>query len=318
MSELSERKTSFELRLLSRPSDQSTILFRQIVAGACAGAVTKTIIAPLERVKILQQIQGMSKTNPFKYRGILGSLRTVVSEEGVLAMFKGNGANVLRVIPNYALKFACTDMFKDIVRRSDQSNKDLSFYQVMASGTLAGLVQVSLTYPLEVMRTRLSLSDSLNLSGGVRYRGISDCMIQIYKSEGITAFYKGIGPTFISGAPYVGLQMTFFDLFKKLLPQNSDGSSSTLWKLASGALAGVVAQTITYPGDTLRRRMQTNGVSGQPRVYRNSWDCCVQIVNKEGMVGLFRGYNANLARGLPGAAIQFVAYDLFKIMFNVD
>jgi len=121
--------------------------------------------------------------------------------------------------------------------------------------------------------------------------------------------YKGLVPTIISGAPYTGLQMTSYEIFKRNSP---DGGHGVLWSLLNGSLSGLVAQTVTYPGDTIRRRMQNNGAGGAERVYRNTWDCTVQTWRKEGVRGFFRGAWTNTVRAVPGAAIQFASYELIK------
>lgn len=108
--------------------------------------------------------------------------------------------------------------------------------------------------------------------------------------------------------------MTFFELLKRYVPQDEWYTPAA--KLVAGAAAGIGAQTLTYPGDTIRRRMQTNGIKGEAKVYRNSWDCMMQIIRKEGAGTLFSGLKANLVRALPGAAIQFYAYDSFKAMLG--
>lgn len=189
------------------------------MAGGGSGAITKTAIAPLERVKIIFQIQGMHGEVKPKYSGIFNTLKTVIKEDGFLALYKGNGANVVRIIPTYAIKFSSNDQIRAMVLRPGQSVKDLSFQQMMACGTAAGLLQICCTYPLETVRTRLSLAESM--SNGVRYKGIMDCFTHTIRTEGVPALYKGIGPTFLSGSPYVGLQMTFFELFKRWLPKGS-------------------------------------------------------------------------------------------------
>ena len=79
-----------------------------------------------------------------------------------------------------------------------------------------------------------------------------------------------------------------------------------------GAISGLGAQTVTYPGDTVRRRMITNGINGEAKLYVNSWDCSRKIIQNEGTVGLFRGLSTNAIRCIPGAAIQFAAYDGLK------
>ncbi len=293
---------------------QTWIRMKQLIAGGGSGAITKTAVAPLERVKILLQVQGMSvKTSgkriaaaDLKYHGVVGTMKTVTKEEGLLSLYKGNGANVLRVVPVYALKFTFNDTFKDMVRTPGQ---DLNFGQLIMAGTGAGLFQTCVTYPLDTVRTRLTLGSGL----GSQYTGIMDVLRQTLAKEGVRGLYKGIGPTFLSGSPYVGLQMTFYEIFKRKMDNNASTKNTfrtQVEKLLAGAAAGVIAQTITYPGDTVRRRMQLNGMGGKPPEYRHSWDCCMKLVRAEGIAGLFNGLGANLIRALPGAAIQFWAYDL--------
>jgi len=275
-----------------------------------AGATTKTCVAPLERIKILFQLQAMVTTdgkNP-KYRNIGHAVRTIYAQEGVLSFWKGNGTNVLRVVPVYALKFGFNDKFKSMVRKPGQVQLGIS--QLILSGTSAGLFQACITYPLETVRTRLTLGPSM----GAKYNGIVDCFTTTVKTEGVRGLYKGIGPTILSGAPYVGLQMTFFELLGRVSKRTfgEEQSKSVLSKLCTGALAGISAQTITYPGDTIRRRMQTNGMKGAQRIYSSSWDCAAKIVQNEGVGGFFKGLRVNVIRAIPGAGIQFLAYDSFK------
>jgi hypothetical protein len=273
--------------------------FYQIFCGAASGMITKSSVAPLERLKILYQVQNMSGRVQKKYKGMVSSFKTIYAEEGWIGFYKGNGANVVRVVPVYALKFAFNDWFKEIVCRPGQDIKKLDVMQLMISGTFAGLFQQTITFPLEFIRTRLSISTALDADA--KYKGIIHCAQVTMKKEGISAFYKGFTPTLISGAPYVGLQMTFYDVFKR----NIHGVNEVLNSIIAGALAGLVAQTITFPGDTIRRRMITNGLNGKTREYKNTWDCCVKMMKREGIRSFFYGVNANIVRCIPGAAIQF-------------
>lgn len=75
-----------------------------LVAGGLAGMLTKTLTAPLERVKILLQLRSMSEITSSAPRSILGTMRSVMTNEGIISFWKGNGANCLRVVPVYALK----------------------------------------------------------------------------------------------------------------------------------------------------------------------------------------------------------------------
>lgn len=300
------------------PLSETQKQLRQLGCGAVAGVVTKSSVAPLERIKILFQIQGMrahteGTATQSKYgRSITGAARIIHQEGGLLAFYKGNGANCFRVVPVYALKFCFNDTFRDRLRRPDQHTvADLDLWQLALAGSAAGFLQNTITYPLEVVRTRLSLCEAF----GHHYTGIADCVRQTIAKEGIAGMYKGIVPTWASGTPYVGLQMTFFEMFRRLTPKREDNTSSTLCKLLQGSLAGLSAQTITFPGDTIRRRMQTNGINGEARLYSSTMDCCKKTFQHEGVVGFFRGWAPNAIRAIPGAAIQFACYETLKETF---
>eukprot|EP00501_MAST-03F_sp_TOSAG23-6_P000494 GSMAST32.ASY1.ANO1.508.1 assembled CDS len=287
-------------------------MMRFLMAGAGAGAITKTCVAPLERLKILFQVQAMQSGAP-KYQGIPHATRTIFKEEGVIGFWRGNGANVLRVIPVYALKFGFNDTFKGLVRKDKQTK--LNFVQLVTAGSMAGLFQTCITYPLELVRTRLTLGVGL----GLRYNGIVDCLMKTLRGEGITGLYKGLSPTILSGVPYVGLQMSFYELNTRFAREHFSLESGTMTKLICGASAGVAAQTLTYAGDTIRRRMQTDGACGKPRTYGGMFvlhDCFRQILKKEGAIGFYKGVHVNCIRAIPGAAIQFVAYDALKSLFG--
>jgi hypothetical protein len=295
-------------------------------------------------------MQGKDLVAP-KYTGILQATGVVLREEGLRAMWKGNGANVLRVVPVYGLKFAFNDSIKAAVAGPSKRRLDMS--DLLWVGTLAGLIQTALTYPLETVRTRLTLGPEQ----GVRYSGIVDCFRQIVRTEGMGGLcvwwrglpgrstratcstspppppclpppphsplppltptastppprsFKGFGPTMLSGAPYTGIQMTSYEMIKRVGPE---GGSGVAWQLVAGAASGLLAQTVTYPGDTVRRRMQNNGAGGAARVYRHSLHCASLMWKNEGAAGFFKGAWSNTLRAVPAAAFQFASYEFFK------
>mmetsp|Transcript_33133 Transcript_33133/g.55517 ORF Transcript_33133/g.55517 Transcript_33133/m.55517 type:complete len:342 (-) Transcript_33133:806-1831(-) len=291
---------------------------RQFLAGAGAGALTKTSVAPMERLKVIYQTAGMR--NCTKYDGIANALRIILKEEGVKGFYKGNGANCFRVIPVYAIKFSLNDRFKEIMvekRKAAGQSLTLGFWDKIAAGSLAGTLQILATYPLDLIRTRLQLAEI----AGKGYAGIMDCGTTTFRTEGTRGLYKGMMPSMLAGVPYVGLQMTFYDMLKTrwapYLPQKEDGSVAMSGMLVCGSVAGLTAQTLTFPTDTVRHRMQANGSGGQKNVYVNTADCFRKILVKEGVKGFFKGYGLNVVRSLPGAAVQFTSYDLFKTFLGL-
>jgi len=139
------------------------------------------------------------------------------------------------------------------------------------------------------------------------------CCSHIVKTEGFSGLYKGMAPSIISGSAYVGFQMSFYDLFKRLFINFSSLKSKISINLIAGSCAGIIAQTICYPVDTIRRRMQTDGLGGTKDVYKNTFDCFKKMISKEGFISLFRGYKANIIKTIPSAAIQFASFDAIKM-----
>ena len=298
--------------------------------GAIAGIVSKTATAPLERVKMLLQVQAMTSRQPVagsagaaavrRYSGIWGTLSTVAQTEGMAALWQGNRANCARIAPAYAVRFAVNDKVKTLVARPGQPFDTLGVQQLAISGTVAGILQCMATQPLETIRSRLSIGVSLG-DASAHYTGILDCGRKVVAKEGVAGLYKGFVVGLAAAGPYVGVQMTLYDLFKRLAPVSSaeKGSSScgtpmkdVAFRLVAGGAAGIAAQTLVFPFGTVRRRMQLNGAGDSKKLYSSVMDCIGKTMRYEGLVGFYQGCGTNLARAVPGVAIQFSTYDWFK------
>jgi solute carrier family 25 (mitochondrial phosphate transporter), member 23/24/25/41 len=251
-----------------------------------------------------------------RYSSPMQSLRLILAEEGLRGLYKGNGANALRVIPVYALKFSLNDAITDELR-ARAGGQELTFATKVASGCAAGFVQISATYPLDLVRTRLQLGET----SGAKFRGIWHCLHLTAQTEGVRGLYKGYLPSLLAGVPYVGLQMSFYSTLKKhlgpYLPSRADGQPTAVTMMICGATAGITSQTICYPLDTVRHRMQANGICGVPAVYSGTLDCLRQIWAKEGAGGFYKGVRLNTLRAVPGAAVQFTSYDMLKRLMGL-
>jgi solute carrier family 25 phosphate transporter 23/24/25/41 len=124
---------------------------RNLIAGAGSGLVTKTINAPLERIKILYQIQAIR--NPNKYGNFIHTVNTIVKEEGYLGLYKGNIVNSIRIMPAYALKFTFSEYYRTLLPHDTITGK-------MGVGVLTGVTQISLLHPLDLLRTRYSMAET--------------------------------------------------------------------------------------------------------------------------------------------------------------
>ncbi|KAJ5473657.1 Mitochondrial carrier protein [Penicillium sp. IBT 31633x] len=267
------------------------------MAGGVAGAVSRTIVSPLERLKILLQIQSVGRT---EYRlSIWKALVKMGREEGWRGFMRGNGTNCIRIIPYSAVQFGSYNFYKQFV---ESPEGEMTPMRRLVCGGAAGITSVTITYPLDIVRTRLSIqsasfADLGTRDPGQKLPGMFTTMAMIYKNEGGTkALYRGIAPTVAGVAPYVGLNFMTYESVRKHLTPEGDKNPNSFRKLLAGAISGAVAQTCTYPFDVLRRRFQINTMSGMGYQYTSIWDAVRVIVAEEGLRGLFKGIGPNLLK----------------------
>jgi len=169
--------------------------------GAISGILTKTIVVPLERVKLLYQVQGYYGT--MKYLSISQSIIKILKDDGIKGLYYGNYAKIIRILPAYSLKFMFNDIYKYLFIK-DQQKVNISFKHLFFTGMLSGLSQPTITYPLETIRTRMSLDKIMG-----RNNSISKCIKNTLKKNGIKGFYQGYIITFFSTPLYVGVINVF-------------------------------------------------------------------------------------------------------------
>ncbi|XP_071249709.1 solute carrier family 25 member 16-like [Salvelinus alpinus] len=295
---------------------------RSFVAGGVAGCCAKSTIAPLDRVKILLQ----AHSPHYKDLGVVATLRAVPKKEGYLGLYKGNGAMMVRIFPYGAIQFMAFDKYKKIL--SKQLGISGHIHRLMA-GSMAGMTAVICTYPLDVIRARLAYQ----VKGHHRYTGIGNAFQTIYLKEGgIPGFYKGLIPTLIGMAPYAGFSFFTFGTLKSLglahFPELLGRPSSdnpevmvlrTHVNLLCGGMAGAIAQTISYPLDVARRRMQLGVVLPDSDKCLTLTKTLKYVYSQYGMKkGLYRGLSLNYIRCVPSQAVAFTTYEFMKQTLHLN
>jgi len=283
-----------------------TPAWKSLTSGGIAGAVSRSATAPLERLKIVMQMQSLP-TSQAKYTGILDASIQIVKKEGVLAFWRGNATNVIRIAPYSAIGFFTFERLKSVFKKD---KPDSAWMRIVAGGMAGGCASTA-TYPLDLIRTRLTLQGQTTL---VKYNGILHALTSVAKTEGIIALYKGIGTTLAGIIPYNAINFTTYDTVKHLIDAN--GKLSSMQSLWCGAFSGSVAATATYPLDLLRRHMQMRAELGGSKVYSGLWDACLHIFQAHGIRGFFSGLVACYMKVIPSSAIGFMVYDFCRKMFD--
>ncbi|ORY16040.1 mitochondrial carrier protein-like protein [Clohesyomyces aquaticus] len=307
---------------LTPPDNSGLERFKEIVAqpvlasfiaGGVAGAVSRTVVSPLERLKILFQIQSVGRT---EYKmPVHKALAKMWREEGWRGFMAGNGTNCIRIVPYSAVQFGAYNFYKRFFEETPGAQ--LGPYKRLFCGGLAGITSVTFTYPLDIVRTRLSIQsasfEALKDRTSQKLPGMWGILVSMYKNEGgFTALYRGIVPTVAGVAPYVGLNFMTYEIMRTQFTPEGQKDPDAIGKLAAGAVSGAVAQTCTYPFDVLRRRFQINTMSGMGYQYSGIWDAIQMIVKTEGVRGLYKGIVPNLLKVAPSMASSWLSFEFTR------
>jgi len=284
--------------------------------GGVSAAVSKTAAAPIERVKLLIQNQDeMLKAGRLdrKYNGIIDCFRRTTAAEGVVSLWRGNTANVIRYFPTQALNFAFRDTYKSMFAYKKERDGYAKWMMGnLASGGAAGATSLLFVYSLDYARTRLANdAKSAKKGGGDRqFNGLVDVYKKTLASDGIAGLYRGFMPSVAGIIVYRGLYFGMYDSIKPVvlvgaLEGNFLASFLLGWTVTTGA--GIAS----YPLDTIRRRMMMT--SGEAVKYKSSLDAATQIIKAEGVASLFKGAGANILRGVAGAGVLSI-YDQMQVL----
>lgn len=283
--------------------------YKDFLISGFSSAIGKTMVAPVERIKLLLQNQHIISSVDKKYIGIYDCGAQVVQREGFLSLWRGNLSNVLRYLPNQALNFAFKDTFKHWFHKYD---KNKEFYKLLlancAAGGIAGAVSLGIVYPLDFVRTRLA-TDNVNSKGIRDFHGSLDLIKKIFKKDGIRGLYKGYVIAVIGIIPYRAFYFGVYDSFKETEVMKKSG---VLLKFLLAQIVTNIGSVLVYPLDTIRRRiMLQSGKDIDSIDYSSSLDCARKMRLEEGLLGFYKGFGANIIRG-SGPALVLVLYDYIK------
>merc|ERR1712086_550117 len=285
--------------------------FISLAAGGISGAVSKTITAPLEKVKLAIQNQD---SNPrvlsgemARYTGMGDCFKRHVSELGPQSLWRGNVANCIRYVPTAAFNLAFKDNIKKLFPNYPKNDNFTMFAaSQVASGAAAGGLTNTLVYPLIYVRTILGA----DLGKEKKYDGMVDCIKKTWEANGVISLFNGIGPSSIGIVVYRGAQFGLQDTLKAFNPYQKDFTVIGLAsKFAVAQVAVASSGIIAYPFDTMQRRLQIEASKPkEQQMYSGMADCFGKILKNEGPGGFFKGALANVLRG-TGAALVLVIYD---------
>eukprot|EP00520_Triparma_pacifica_P003476 CAMPEP_0118631676 /NCGR_PEP_ID=MMETSP0785-20121206/30_1 /TAXON_ID=91992 /ORGANISM="Bolidomonas pacifica, Strain CCMP 1866" /LENGTH=428 /DNA_ID=CAMNT_0006522379 /DNA_START=27 /DNA_END=1310 /DNA_ORIENTATION=+ len=274
---------------LAPPTPSADVPWWYGVLGGIGGVTSRTLTAPLEKIKLQAQTSGGNIS-------IIKELSRTHKELGFRGLFAGNAANCARVFP-YAGIVTVVYLNALTVTPADNDLDPMEpFYRGSCAAT-AGVIGQLFTYPIDVVRARLTVEPG-------KYNSIIECFKTIAKEKGTAGLYKGLVPTLCAVAPFLAFQMSTADALKSVCASRDIEVTPMRMGLIGGT-AGIVAQTVVYPLDVLRRRMQVQGSRGANVnvISDSTWVAMRQVVQREGFRSLFAGLFPTYIKVMPAVAI---------------
>ncbi|KRX82573.1 Mitochondrial coenzyme A transporter SLC25A42, partial [Trichinella sp. T6] len=293
---ISESVFSMPIDAQQKEMAQHYKIVTSLSAGAIAGAIAKTAIAPLDRTKINFQVS----TRHYSFKEAAKFIKETYRQQGFIALYRGNSATMARVIPFAAVQYCAHEQWKHVLQ-VDRPNSSTPLRRYIA-GSMAGVTATSVTYPLDLAKACLSVSRKS------QYKTLIAVFVKIWHVDGPLALYRGIIPTLLGVIPYAGTSFFTFESLKNFQHERTGRPATALEKLIFGAIAGLCGQSASYPLDIVRRRMQTGVVpqsSSISQIVRS-------VAIHEGVVhGLYKGLSMNWIKGPIAVGISFTVYDTF-------
>ncbi|ETN37275.1 mitochondrial thiamine pyrophosphate carrier 1 [Cyphellophora europaea CBS 101466] len=285
-----------------------------ILAGGFAGLISRFCIAPLDVVKIRLQLQPHSLSDPLScdgikgptYKGALHTMRAIAKQEGIRALWKGNIPAELMYVCYGGMQFVAYRGFTQMQQALPV--KMPSSAESFVSGASAGALATTITYPLDLLRTRFAAQGTDRI-----YTGLLGAVKDIARDEGPRGYFRGLSAAVGTIVPYMGLFFSSYELFHQHLGGKNLPLSSG--DAVAGVLASVLAKTATFPFDLVRKRLQVQGpmrtryVHTNIPIYAGVWRGLHSIWRKEGVRGWYRGLTVSLIKAAPASAITMYVYE---------
>jgi solute carrier family 25 (adenine nucleotide translocator) protein 4/5/6/31 len=290
-----------------KPREVKLSFVEDFMLSGTAAVVSKTLAAPIERIKMVKQNEDeMIKKGTLERRftGIMDCANWIMKNEGALAFWRSNFTNCIRYFPTQALNFSFKGQVKNIdalaIKKTDGYFAKLT--KNIIAGGLAGGGSLLFVYSLDYARTRLAndLKAAKKGGSGREFTGLFDVYRKTWAAEGIRGLYAGFNISFIGIFVYRGLYFGLYDTIMPLVPPESTNLAT---RFVVGYCVTVLAGLASYPIDTIRRRMMMTAGAEAAHKYKSSMDCASYILRNEGVKSFFKGAGANILRGIAGAGV---------------
>ncbi|KAJ9648135.1 hypothetical protein H2199_001913 [Coniosporium tulheliwenetii] len=310
------------------------------VAGGLAGIVSRSTTAPLDRLKVYliaqtgvaqKTIEAAKSGAPLKvaksaWRPLADACKELWAAGGMRSLYAGNGLNVIKVMPESAIKFGSYEASKRVFAKLEGHNDPdrIQSWSKFVCGGVGGMISQFAVYPIDTLKFRMQCE---TVAGGLHgNRLIIATAKKMWARNGIVSFYRGLPMGLVGIFPYAALDLGTFEYLKRAITVRNarknrcheEDAQPGSWATAFiGGFSGAFGASVVYPLNLLRTRLQSQGTAIHPRTYTGIMDVTRQTIQGEGFRGLFKGLTPNLLKVVPAVSITYVVYENSKKLLDL-
>ncbi|XP_030120574.1 putative mitochondrial transporter UCP3 isoform X3 [Taeniopygia guttata] len=289
-----------------KPPEVPPTAAMKFVSAGMAGCIADLCTFPLDTAKVRLQIQGEVRiprtTSSVEYRGVLGTLSTMVRTEGARSLYSGLAAGLQRQMSFASIRIGLYDSVKQLYTPKGAENTGVATR--LLAGCTTGAVAVACAQPTDVVKVRFQASGALSDSAR-RYSGTVDAYLTIAREEGVRGLWRGTLPNIARNAIINCGELVTYDLLKDALLRAQLMTDNVLCHFVAAFGAGFCATVVASPVDVVKTRYM-NASSGQ---YRNALSCLLALLMQDGPAGLYKGFIPSFLRLGSWNVVMFVSYE---------
>ncbi|KAG7516177.1 hypothetical protein JOB18_024928 [Solea senegalensis] len=273
-----------------------------------AACIADLITFPLDTAKVRLQIQGeahkIEGASATKYRGVFGTIMTMVRTEGARSLYSGLVAGLQRQMSFASVRIGLYDSMKQFYTRSTES---AGIVTRLMAGCTTGAMAVAFAQPTDVVKVRFQAQVRL-ADGGKRYKGTLDAYKTIARDEGIRGLWKGCIPNITRNAIVNCAELVTYDMIKELLLKYDLMTDNLPCHFTAAFGAGFCTTVVASPVDVVKTRFMNSG-TGQ---YSSAINCAFTMLRNEGATSFYKGFTPSFLRLGSWNIVMFVTYEQIK------
>ncbi|GLV43856.1 uncharacterized protein CBL_11564 [Carabus blaptoides fortunei] len=287
--------------------------YLNFVFGGSAGMMASAVVQPLDLIKNRMQLSGMEGGQK-KYKTSLHAAKSIIASEGVLALYNGLTAGLLRQATYTTTRLGVYNWLFDLV--TGKEGVQPNFATKVGLGMVAGACGAFVGTPAEVCLIRMTADGTLPPHERRNYKHVGDALFRITKEEGLFTLWRGCLPTMFRALVVNAAQLSTYSQAKQQLLQTKYFTENMFLHFCASMISGFTTSVASLPVDIVKTRIQNMKIVDGVPEYKGAGEALMKIISNEGVLALWKGFTPYYARIGPHTVLTFIFLEQLNDLYQ--